>query len=277
MTTPESNYDHYSSLIENLSTRTDLSYRIWSISQIRPTIQRLHQRKITGLGNRYTTEPFFLEERIEALHRHWRQLELARDRPEPWASHSDNVFLPPLSEQRFNYTRVGKNLLETVSDDENALDLSSEQNQKADYYYKQWRGDHDHKAYFLRRDPPVPTAWRDTMGYWLHNMMSMDNPIWDSDRYTVPDKMSRFVADRGSVKSGTWKPIHDKHFDWEVRGYWPKPGDTQDSRNKAMQERKRFMDEQQAEREARKVEQDTFLRKRIHDQRTRREAKHMEL
>lgn len=263
-TVPGDDYEHYSALIENLSTRTDLSYRVWGITDLRLTIQRLKQRDIDWDANWHAEEPFSLEDRIEELQRHWRSLELAQDKPEVWDAQSDNTFLPPLSEIRYNYTSTGPHVLESESDDPNALYLSAEQDRIADYHYKQWRADHDHKSYFLRREPPVPIEWKSAWEHKLDKLYTIDLPLLRSRSVKV-DKMKQFVPDRGSVKTGAWKPTHEDMFDWDISGYLLKPGETQEMRDKEMDMRKRYMKEEKERRQAREKKQRAFIRKTMNE------------
>ncbi|KAK1765246.1 hypothetical protein QBC33DRAFT_561067 [Phialemonium atrogriseum] len=220
-TLPEDDYQLYSDLLRSLEARTDISWRVYEETNIGKTIMAAANRR-----GPIANEPFFIGDRIKALHKHWHALELTSDRPERWESASDTMFLNPIIQGRA-LGGGGKHLdaaqQTSMSDSASGhfkLTLSPEQEVEATSIYTKWRRKRDHRVSYLKLHPPQPVAWvpvsRSDVG-----ARNAWGTLFDDGTVSA----GRRVSYSRLVGNKEWKPIFSS-MDWAyVPHDWAAPGE----------------------------------------------------
>lgn len=215
-TLPEDDYELFSNMLQSLATRTDLSWRVYEETDIRGTIMSAANRR--GYRKQpIADEPFFINERVEALYKHWHELAIAPGKPERWEDTSDTTFMKPLLHGRS--TEGGEQI--NFKDEGHKLILTPEQSIEADRVYNKWRRSHDRKASYLKDHPPTPIGWvpvpKSNMG--IRN-------AWDTLFEDGVVAAGRHVAVSKLAENQAWKPIFGSfhNIPWK----WHTPGETEE-------------------------------------------------
>jgi hypothetical protein len=213
-TLPEDDFQLFSDLLRSLETRTDISWRVYEETEIRNPIMRAGNRKPNP------DEPFFIHNRVKALHKYWDDLSVDRDRPGRWEDASDTKFIPPRLRGHQISNEEGGPLSQLQKDDANyKLTLTPEQDAEATRVYKEWRTGRDWKVSYLKLHPPTPMAWFPvaTSSTGLSNAWS---EVFPDGKLAA----GRHVANSKLVGNKRWKPMFRSLLVENIPFNWVAPG-----------------------------------------------------
>lgn len=249
---PGDNYDLMSDMIQSLATRTDISYRVWELTEIKRTVDNLHYRA-TWKHRPTAPEPFSMNSRISNLSAHWNAIAVDDNMPDVWDDESDTTFLKPiLTSQPLDGTDAEK--IASRSAGGHKLTLTTEESDYADAVYYKWRKDYDHKQSWYKDHPPKPIGWvprpKTSQGR---------KAAWESLYDDGIIKMAKGISQSRLVSNKAWKPIYGYDFGIDLPFGWLAPGETEESRREDVKASSAYMKKELERKKIRTEKQDEYL------------------
>lgn len=205
----DDDYAYYSTLLRNLETRTDLTPLIIDESGVKQTMLALAQRR-DSVSTPRAQEPFNLQTRFSALHRHWSEAE--KHYPERWEDEYDTQPVPPLLQARGLVDDGTAQKVLTVDGSGTGgvkLELTLEQQKAADRGYFRYFTSRKYKVSYLKLHPPKPIG---AVPRATSNEPNKLNKIWDN------------LWSSGSGDGVDWKPLYGSLLTENVPISWREPG-----------------------------------------------------
>lgn len=224
----DTNYSLCSSFLRNLETRTDLTWLVLDESDIKQAIMAIAQRSDSP-RRPMAEEPFDLQARFKALHKHWYDLERLPDHPQRWELVYDTQLLPPLlkaaplsSDQDGLLAEDGEQQQQQQQNTSSHL-LTPEQKLAADAIFKYYLTTRAHKISYLKLHPPQPMAFA-PVAKQPHALRT----TWED---VLPDgkiEAGRTVAPNKLTDEQTWRPLYRKLDTEDIPYDWVAPGEARD-------------------------------------------------
>ena len=203
---PGDDYQLYSDLLYSLETRGDVTYLVLGETGVETTVMALAGRG--GIYQPIPDEPFDLDQRLKALHSHWREWMSKENAPNKWDKAFDTAVIPPLllTDHRTDDTFEDG----SISKRPPKVEMTGEQSAEADRLYSEYAERRTKAVSYLKRHPPRPMGFAP-----IKQDEAGSREAWGSlypDGQIHPNR----PADQAKLYNNVrWKPLYRRLTDGE--------------------------------------------------------------